>query len=108
MSKIPYTGNIHHPDMTVKADLTFWFYPDEGAFYFEGDKGKTTNIWKNARCSYAQIGISYFDNLKLKKIVFPFFFYILLLFVENVYFKITFHIKFVSSRNIDIFKPFMG
>ena len=39
--------------------------------------------------------------------VLPHFFYILILFVENVSFKITFHIKFVSSRNINIL-PFIG
>ena len=62
ISKTPYTGNIHHPD--VNKDFTFWFYPEEGSFYFNGDKGDTTNIWKNARCSSDQIGISYCDNLK--------------------------------------------
>ena len=106
MSQTPYTGTIHHPDMTVNADLTFWFYPDEGAFYFDGDKGETTNIWKHAQCS-DQIGISYCDNLKLKDIVLTLSFNILILFVENVSFSITFHIKFVSSRNIDIL-PFIG
>ena len=63
MSETPYMGTIHHPDMTVNMDYTFWFYPDEGAFYFDGDKGETTNIWKHAQCS-DQIGISYYDNLK--------------------------------------------
>ena len=59
MSQTPYTGTIHHPDMTVNADLTFWFYPDEGAFYFDGDKGETTNIWKNAHCYSDKIGLSH-------------------------------------------------
>ena len=74
MSQTPYTGIIYHPDF--RKEYTFWFYPDKGSFYFDGDKGETTNTWKNARCTPDKIGISYCDNFKKKEIVLPLFFYI--------------------------------
>ena len=71
MSQTPYTGYIYHSD--AYKEFTFWFYPEEGSFYFDGDKGETTNTWKNARCTPDKIGISYCDNFKKKEIVLPLF-----------------------------------
>ena len=67
MSQTPYTGIIYHPDF--RKEYTFWFYPDKGSFYFDGDKGETTNTWKNARCT-PEKGLSYLTIYKARRYTF--------------------------------------
>ena len=38
----PNTGQVTFPD---DRTYIFFFYPDEGAFYWDGDKGDTDNAW---------------------------------------------------------------
>ena len=60
-----YSGQITFPDHRT---FTFFFYPDEGAFYKDGDKGETSNIWSGgvllSDCTLAL----FFENLKGKNL----------------------------------------
>ena len=38
----PNTGQVTFPD---DRTYIFFFYPDEGAFYWDGDKGESDNAW---------------------------------------------------------------